>query len=96
MKVATFVSGKVPPEEAERFETGYRRLKAAPLPPGLEMSFLLKSNQEPGRYTIQTVWSSRESLEAMRANEKPKAVAAFEAFGVTPKAEVQEIVEMVP
>ncbi len=95
-KVATFVSGRVPTSEVEKFESGYRSLKSSPLPPGLERSFLLKSLKDPGAYTIQTIWGSREALDSMRSSEKPKAVAAFEAFGVVPQVEIQEIAEMVP
>ena len=96
MKVATLVTGRVPRVRREQFESGYRSAKADALPPGLEMSVLLRSSGDPETYTIESVWSSREALDAMRAAGKPKAVALFEAVGATPKVEIHEIAESIP
>ena len=91
MKIVTMVKGKVPPARLEEFENAYRSGKDGSLPPGLEMSLLLKSAEEPGLYTIETVWSSREALQAMRSSEKPRAIALFEEVGVSPKVEIHEV-----
>ncbi len=66
------------------------------MPPGLEMSFLLRSTDGSGVYTIESVWSSREALESMRASTKPRAVALFEEVGVTPNVAIHEVAESVP
>ncbi len=96
MKVMTIVSGKVSPSKQGDFEAGYRSVKGDPMPPGLERSFLLKSTDGTGMYAIESVWSNREALEAMRASTKPRAIALFEEVGVTPNVEVREVTESVP
>jgi heme-degrading monooxygenase HmoA len=90
------VTGKVPRDRQEGFESGYRSAKTEALPPGLEISVLMRSAENPEAYAIQTIWSSREALAAMRASGKPKAVALFEAVGVTPKVEIHEVAESIP
>jgi len=96
MKVATLVTGKVSPARKKEFEEGYSFIKTSSLPQGLERSFLLKSTDDPETYTIETIWSSREVLDAMRSSGKPRAVALFEQVGVSPKVEIHEVLETVP
>jgi heme-degrading monooxygenase HmoA len=99
MKVATFVKALVPENRREQFESGYRSLRkeSTAFPPGLERSFLLKDTKIPGMYTIQTIWTSRELLEAMRSSgTKPKALELFEKVGATPQLEIHEIVQILP
>ncbi len=96
MKVVTIVKGNVPTDRATQFETSYRQGKGTRLPPGLETSLLLRSSEEPGAYMIETVWSSREVLQAMRSSEKPRAIVLFEEVGASPKVEIFEVAETVP
>lgn len=92
----TLVEGDVSSNKKEQFEAAYRSVKGESLPPGLEMSFLLRNSDEPGSYTIETIWSSREALDAMRSSMKPRAVALFEDVGVSPRVEIHEVAESVP
>lgn len=100
MKVVTLVRGKVPRVQRAEFESAYRALKNEPSsrPQGLETSLLLKKADGEGTYTIQTIWASREALEAMRGSGKPKAVELFEEVAkVTPEeVEIHEVVETLP
>ncbi len=95
-KVVTTVRGDVPLARREEFEASYTPEKGAELPPGLEISLLLRSSGEAGTYVIETVWSSREALEAMRGSGKPRAVALFEKVGVSPTIEIHEVAGSVP
>jgi hypothetical protein len=99
MKVATLVRGHVPENRREQLDASYRSLRndRGAFPPGLERSFLLEDTKVPGAYTIQTLWSSRELLEAMRnSGMKPKALELFENVGAVPQLEFHEIVEILP
>ncbi len=96
MKVVTMVRGEVPSARAWEFEANYQPSDNAPLPPGLERSFLLRDADKPGTYVIETLWSSREALQAMRSREKPRAVALFEEMGASPTVEIHEVVGTVP
>jgi|SRR5579875_591238 heme-degrading monooxygenase HmoA len=96
MKVMTIVRGEVPAERSGMFEAAYLSIRAESLPPGLEISYLTRRKDSSGTYTIETVWSSRDALDAMRSSTKPRAVALFEEVGVSPIVEIHEIVSSVP
>ena len=99
MKVATFVKALVPENRREELETEYKSLRkdSTAFPPGLERSFLLKDTKVPGMYTIQTIWTVMEALQAMRnSGIKPKAPELFEKVGATPQLEIHKIVEILP
>ncbi len=96
MRVVSLVTGTMVAAKWKEFEAAYTAAKTGSIPPGLERSFLLKSTAEPERYTIETIWSSREALDAMRADGKPRAVALFEQEGVSPTVEIHEVIETVP
>lgn len=96
MKIMTIVKGQVPVDRRASFEVAYRSIRENSLPPGLEMSFLTRGTDDSGTYVIETVWSSQDALDAMRASTKPRAIALFEEIGVSPKVEIHEIVGSVP
>lgn len=96
MKVVTIVKGEVPADRRKAFEDAYRSVRGESLPPGLEMSLLVRGTGDSGTYMIETIWSSRDALDAMRATTKPRAVALFEEVGVSPKVEISEVVGSVP
>ena len=96
MKVATFVSGKVPSDKRAEFIAGYAIAKSEEKPPGLERSFLMRGIDDPDSYTIQTVWESRDALEAMRKAGKPKALELFERVGASPRLWIHEVEETIP
>ncbi len=96
MRIMTIVKGQVQADRREAFEVAYRSVRGESLPPGLEMSFSVRGTDDSGTYMIVTVWSSRDALDMMRANTKPRAVSLFEEVGVSPKVEIHEIVGSVP
>lgn len=96
MKVATFVSGRVPSDKKAEFISGYSSAISDSRPAGLERSFLMKGLDDPEAYTIETIWESREVLEAMRSSGKPKAIELFERVGVSPQVWIHEIEATLP
>jgi heme-degrading monooxygenase HmoA len=56
----------------------------------LEQSVLLRSIDDPEKYTIETVWGSREALEGGSLG------TFFEAVGASPKMEIHEVIETIP
>ncbi len=96
LKVVTLVTGQVPSAKCGEFEAAYQLVKSGTLPEGLERSFLLRKQGGSGVYTIETIWSSVEALQAMRGREKPRAVALFEQVGVSPTVEIHEVADTVP
>lgn len=84
MKIMTIVIGQIPPEGREAFEAAHRSVRGGSQPQGLEMSLLVTGTDGSGNYIIETVWSSRDALDTMKASTKPRAVSPFEV-GVSPK-----------
>ena len=83
------VKGTIPAAKKEEFEARYLK-KVTNLPRGLEQSFLLRSIDDPEKYTIETVWGSREALEGWSLG------TLFEAVGASPKIETHEVIETIP
>ena len=97
MEVITIVEGKVPISKAKEFETAYASLKQGGLTPGLIRSSLLRNNDNPEIYRIETVWESREALEKMRSStQTPKAIELFQKVKASPRLEIYDIVHNLP
>lgn len=97
MEVITIVEGRVPISKAREFETAYASLKQDVLPPGLIRSSLLRNNDNPDIYRIETVWENREVLEKMRSStQTPKAIELFQKVKASPRVEIYDIVNNVP
>ena len=95
MEVITAVEGRVPVSKEEEFETAYASVGA--FPPGLIRSSLLRNNNNPEVYRIETVWESREALERMRSStQTPEAIKLFQKVGVKPQLEIYEVVHSLP
>jgi len=97
MEVITIVEGKVPISKAKEFETAYESLKQATLTPGLVRSSLLRKNDNPEIYRIETVWESRDALEKMRSStQTPKAIELFLKVKATLRLEIYDVVHNIP
>lgn len=94
--IMTVLEAHVPPDRAPALLDAYRTAGDKPLPPGLVRTELLHDAREPGRWRIQTWWSSREALEAMRAAGTPAGILMFRAAGAEPTIGVFEIVDALP
>lgn len=61
------------------------------IPPGLVRSELLCASNDPTRWRIQTLWSSRAALDAMRGTGTPAGVLMFRAAGAEPTLTVFDV-----
>lgn len=93
MRVMTVVQGMVHFSKADDFERGYAALSGAPLAPGLVRSQLLRKPDDVNVvYRIETLWESREKLDARRARpEPPEAIRLFMDAGCQPGLEIYDL-----
>lgn len=91
--VVTVLEATVAPERVEDLKAAYSN--GGPLPPGLVRSDLLSALDDPARWRIQTFWSSRAALDAMRHKGTPAGVLMFRAAGAEPTLSVFDIVASV-
>jgi hypothetical protein len=84
--ILTVLEALVAPERADDLRAAFAA--AGELPEGLLRSELLQSVTEPGRWRLQTLWSSREALERMRGQGTPAGVLMFRAAGVEPSLSI--------
>ena len=91
MEVITFVEGNVPISNIKEFESDYETLKQNEKPEGLIASYLLQDADMKGRFIIETVWASQESLDKM-GNEQLEVVELFEKSGVRPTVKAYNMV----
>lgn len=94
--ILTVLEAKVPPGGAEALRAAYAAAGAEPLPPGLVRTELLQDTREAARWRIQTWWSSREALDAMRSAGTPAGVLMFRAAGAEPALSVFEVMDGLP
>ena len=81
--VLTILEATVAPERVPDLEAAFR--SAAPsVPPGFIRSHLVSSATDPSRWRIETLWSSRDALAAMRQAGTPAGVLMFRAAGADP------------
>lgn len=62
------------------------------VPPGLVRTELLCASNDPTRWRIQTLWSSRAALDAMRSAGTPAGVLMFRAAGAEPSLMVFDVI----
>ena len=91
MEVITFVEGSVPISKIEEFESDYETLKQNEKPEGLIASYLLQDADRKGRFIIETVWASQESLDKL-GDEQLEVVELFEKSGVRPTVKAYNMV----
>jgi heme-degrading monooxygenase HmoA len=85
----TMVEGSVAPDRQEVFRATWTHVTEGELPPGFVRTFLLRSGES---WRIETVWESREALDAMRATtDTPASISVFRAAGVEPSVAVWDV-----
>ena len=88
--VLTILEATVAPERAADLQAAFRG--AAPhVPAGFIRSHLMSSTSDPTRWRIETLWSSREALAAMRQAGTPAGVLMFRAAGAEPALSLHDI-----
>jgi hypothetical protein len=68
------------------------RSAAADVPAGFIRSMLVSSGETPARWRIETLWTSRDALTAMRQAGTPAGVLMFRAAGADPSLTVCDVI----
>jgi quinol monooxygenase YgiN len=88
--VLTVLEATVAPERAADLQAAFRNA-AAQVPPGLVRSHLVTDAADSTRWRIETLWTSREVLTAMRQVGTPAGVLMFRAAGAEPTLSVYDV-----
>jgi len=88
--VLTILEAVVAPGRVAELQAAFRNA-ATETPPGLIRSHLIAAADEPTRYRIETLWSSREALLAMRQAGTPAGVLMFRAAGAEPTLSIYNV-----
>ena len=88
--ILTILEARVAPDRANDLQAAYKA--AGKLPPGLIRSNLLRDATDPELWRIQTLWESRESLDAMRNTGTPAGVLMFRSAGAEPTLSVFSVI----
>jgi heme-degrading monooxygenase HmoA len=90
--VITVLEAHVAPAREAALEAAYREAAQVPLPRGLVRSTLLRATSDRTLWRIETLWESREALEAMRGAGTPRGVLMFRTAGAEPTLTVLEVI----
>ena len=88
--VLTILEATLDPERAPDLEAAFRSA-AASVPPGFIRSHLVSSATDPTRWRIETLWSSRDALAAMRQAGTPAGILMFRAAGAEPSLTLYDV-----
>ena len=94
--ILTVLEAHVEPAQEAALQTTYRDAGRDPLPPGLIKSTLLRAANDRTMWRIQTLWESREALDAMRGTGTPRGVLIFRSAGAEPRLSILEVVAVLP
>ena len=87
----TVLEARVALERANDLQAAYSAA-GGKLPPGLIRSNLLRDATDPQLWRIQTLWESREALDAMRSTGTPAGVLMFRSAGAEPALSVFSVI----
>jgi len=96
--VLTILEATVEPERASDLQAAFRNAGsgAGSIPPGLVRSHLMSDASDGKRWRIETLWTSREALMAMRQQGgTPAGVLMFRAAGAEPSLSIYEVVSTI-
>src|SRR5512140_2334927 len=93
--ILTVLEARLPAGGAAALQQAYMSASSE-LPPGLVRSELVRDLRDPARWRIQTWWTDREALEAMRQAGTPAGVLMFRAAGAEPQLAIFEIIDALP
>lgn len=88
--VLTILEATVAPERAAELQAAFRGA-ATQVPPGFIRSHLVSATADPARWRIETLWTSRDALAAMRQAGTPAGVLMFRAAGAEPSLSVYDV-----
>jgi hypothetical protein len=90
-RVLTILEGQVLPDRQAELREAYSSAAQGAFPPGLLRSTLLQATGDRTLWRIETLWESRETLEAMRGAGTPRGVQIFRAAGAEPTLTVFDV-----
>ena len=86
----TVLEATVAPERVADLQAAFHNA-ATQVPSGLVRSHLVTAVADPTRWRIETLWTSREALAAMRQAGTPAGVLMFRAAGAEPTLSVYDV-----
>ncbi len=86
--IITVLEAHVDPASQGALHAAYGAAAQDALPAGLVRSTLSHATDDPTLWRIETVWESREALEAMRRLGTPRGILIFRAAGAEPTVSV--------
>ena len=92
-RVVTVLQASVPAERQGELQAAYRAAADDGFPPGLIRSVLLQDANDRTLWRIQTLWESRQHLDAMRGKGTPRGLLIFRAAGAEPTVTILEAVD---
>jgi quinol monooxygenase YgiN len=90
-RIITVLEAHVSTDRKADLQAAYRDAARDAFPPGLLRSALLQSTSDPTVWRIETLWESREALDAMRGTGTPRGILMFRAAGAEPVPAVFEL-----
>lgn len=94
--VLTVLEASVPAGSEPALQAAYESAANTALPKGLVRTELVRDLRDPTRWRIQTWWTSREALDAMRSEGTPAGVLMFRAAGAEPALSIFDVVSTIP
>ena len=88
--VLTILEATVQPDRAAALQAAFRSA-AGDVPPGFIRSHLVSSAADPALWRIETLWTSRDALAAMRQGGTPAGVLMFRAAGAEPSLSIYDV-----
>ena len=88
--VLTILEATVQPDRAPDLQAAFRSA-ASQVPPGLVRSLLVCSASDSAHWRIETLWTGREALAAMRQAGTPAGVLMFRAAGAEPTLSLYDV-----
>ena len=88
--VLTILEATVAPDRAADLQAAFRAA-ADEVPAGLVRSHLVASIADPTHWRIETLWTSRDALAAMRQAGTPAGVLMFRAAGAEPALSIYDV-----
>ena len=82
--ILTVLEAHVDPARHGQLHAAYGDAAQGPVPAGLLRSTLSHATHDGNLWRIETLWESREALEAMRSSGTPRGILIFRAAGAEP------------
>jgi hypothetical protein len=92
-RVLTVLEAHVPESRQADLLSAYRSAAHDAFPAGLVRSTLLQGTNDRTLWRIETLWESREVLEAMRGKGTPRGLQIFRAAGAEPTLAILDVLD---